>query len=324
MRKLFKGSSPKVNKPITDPDRIVHASGGRTMHDTNFYDIGNIENFYKLEKNIIDYYKKDIENYKGKWLGTDNPTNWEKNKQNHQGSSDFVYWENNPITYEFNNHQFRTPDDFNTEDEGIIFLGCSHTSGIGLHWNQTWVHHICKRYKRKAWNLAIGGMGIQTCYRNLVIWTQKERRLKAKKVLLLIPHFERWELASYVRNKKHNYTPVTVQTLETFLGKNTTPYNVMTELLFSETTSFWNMRSQLDAIRVICMELGMDLHVVTTLPILYQQGNNLPVPNCARDFAHCSPAQQQQIAEKFVYLIDNNIQYHPNTHDFMSRAWEAK
>ena len=324
MRKLFKGSSPKVNKPTTDPDRIVHASGGRTIHDTNFYDIGNIENFYKLEKNIIDYYKKDIENYKGKWLGTDNPTNWEKNKQNHQGSSDFVYWENNPITYEFNNHQFRTPDDFNTEDEGIIFLGCSHTSGIGLHWNQTWVHHICKRYKRKAWNLAIGGMGIQTCYRNLTIWTQKERRLKAKKVLLLIPHFERWELASYARNKAHNYTPVTVQTLETFLGKNTTSYNVMTELLFSETTSFWNMRSQLDAIRAICMELGMDLHVLTTLPILYQQGNNLPVPNCARDFAHCSPAQQQQIAEKFVYLIDNNIQYHPNTHDFMSRAWETK
>ena len=36
------------------------------------------------------------------------------------------------IEYKLNNEGFRTPDDFNSMDEGNIFLGCSHTFGVGL------------------------------------------------------------------------------------------------------------------------------------------------------------------------------------------------
>ena len=78
-----------------------------------------------------------------------------------------LYYKNNPIEYKFNNCGFRTPDDFNTIDEGNIFLGCSHTFGIGHHLENTWSYKLNQIIGGKFWNLSIGGTGVMTAYRLL-------------------------------------------------------------------------------------------------------------------------------------------------------------
>jgi len=77
------------------------------------------------------------------------------------------HYQDNPIEYKFNNNGFRTPDDFNSEDEGNIFLGCSHTLGQSHHLENTWSYKLSKEIGGKFWNLSQGGGGIQTDFRLL-------------------------------------------------------------------------------------------------------------------------------------------------------------
>jgi len=292
----------------------------RKPTDRNFYKVKEVKEFYDLKGNEIDYYLKDIRNYKGKWLGTDNPERWEQNKQLHKDHPDIEWWENNPIEYEFNNYNFRTPDDFNTTDEGIIFLGCSHTAGVALHWYQTWVSYVVNHYGLKAWNLAIGGMGIQTAYRNLVLWTQKERRLKAKSVCLLIPHFYRWE---FYGQDSQKWNPLTAVGLPGYVpGEFKGIVGMLNDLLFSDRSTFWLMRSQLDAIKAVCDRFDMNLYVNTTLPVAFWEDPAV-IPVHARDFSHCSPFQQEFIGLRFIEMIENKKVYDPEVFDFFKMAWEV-
>lgn len=285
----------------------------------NFYKVRSIQDFYDPQENVIDYYLKDIERFKGQWLGTDNPKRWEETKKNFIDHPDVKYWENNPIHYHFNNHNFRTPDDFNYDDEGIIFLGCSHTSGIGLHWEQVWAHHVCTHYNKKAWNMAVGGMGIHTAYRNFVMFTQGAKRLKAKKVLVYNPHFYRMEFFS---DRERTWVPVTVNTLTDMVGMGSQAHGIFVDLLYSEKTAFWTLRSHLDAIKLICNSLDMEMYVDTTMPVYKIDEAKEPGPHHARDFAHCTPLQHEYIAKKFIENIEKGNQYDPATYDFMQMAWD--
>ena len=49
------------------------------------------------------------------------------------------YWKDKSIEYRYNNYGFRTYDDFNKDDEGIVCLGCSFTEGIGLPLEYNWL-----------------------------------------------------------------------------------------------------------------------------------------------------------------------------------------
>jgi len=62
------------------------------------------------------------------------------------------------IDYKINKQGFRC--DHFSEEEGILFLGCSFTFGIGLHEHQTWAHKVAEHFGVKCWNLGIPGHGL--------------------------------------------------------------------------------------------------------------------------------------------------------------------
>lgn len=63
------------------------------------------------------------------------------------------------ITYDYNSYKFRCQEfDLNSDRKNILFLGCSHTEGIGLKVEDTWVHKVSQQFpNHNCYNLGMGG-----------------------------------------------------------------------------------------------------------------------------------------------------------------------
>ena len=138
-----------------------------------------------------DFYEK---NCTSKWLQTDNKKNWDR--LNNEFSpihtqNDLDYYHDNPIQYRWNNYGFRTDNDFNDKEVGVVTLGCSHTEGVGHHYENTWGYKISKHFSQPHWNLGRGGKGLDCAYRLLYAF---DDLLKYDKVFLLCPSPFRTEL----------------------------------------------------------------------------------------------------------------------------------
>jgi hypothetical protein len=101
------------------------------------------------------------------YIPTDSKEFWDRHIISELDKPSIQYYELNPIEYKLNNAGFRTPDDFNSYDEGDVYLGCSHTFGIGHHLENVWSYKLSKILGRKFWNLGIGGTGTDTHFRLL-------------------------------------------------------------------------------------------------------------------------------------------------------------
>lgn len=100
----------------------------------------------------------------------------------------------NDIVYKFNGHGFRCDDFDVNSDKRILFLGCSHTNGIGLPLEHTWpyilLNHIKKEtgYNIPFWTLATGGVGLDTEVR---LYHQYGLKLKPQLVFAYFPEYRR-------------------------------------------------------------------------------------------------------------------------------------
>ena len=138
-----------------------------------------------------DFYEK---NSTSKWHQTDNQKRWNMIKNGHktnQTTDDINYYNDNPIEYRWNNYGFRTDDDFNDSQVGVVTLGCSHTEGVGHHYENTWGYKLSKHFSQPHWNLGRGGKGLDCAYRLLYAF---DDFLKYDKVFLLCPSPFRTEL----------------------------------------------------------------------------------------------------------------------------------
>jgi hypothetical protein len=73
-------------------------------------------------------------------------------------------WIDRPITYKFNSHGFRA-DEFDSPRSNVVFLGCSHTLGVGLPVESTWPYIVSAKLKLKNYNLSVGGSSNDTAFR---------------------------------------------------------------------------------------------------------------------------------------------------------------
>lgn len=73
------------------------------------------------------------------------------------------------ITYTYNSHGFRTRDfDLKSVRPRILFLGCSHTEGIGLKEEDTWVHKVSDHFSEyDCYNMGLAGSSGDTVARFL-------------------------------------------------------------------------------------------------------------------------------------------------------------
>ena len=66
-------------------------------------------------------------------------------------------------------HRCKEVDDLDF-DNYILFVGCSHTVGVGVTVKQSFPYNVAKKLKCDYYNLGVGGGGIDAVEHNLLTW----------------------------------------------------------------------------------------------------------------------------------------------------------
>jgi hypothetical protein len=112
------------------------------------------------------------------------------------------------FNYEFNNYGFRCDNftDYSKHKYRILFLGCSHTEGIGLPVEETWAYKLLQRINEELgenipyWTIAMGGTGLDAQTRALY---QLNDMLRPNIIIALFPEVCRREVYNGFHYLKH-------------------------------------------------------------------------------------------------------------------------
>lgn len=182
------------------------------------------------------------------------------------------------INYSFNNHGFRCEDFSN--DDSILFLGCSFTTGIGLSLEDTFGYIISKKLNLKFINLGIGGSGANMAYRLGSCWIP---RLKPKIVIYMEPNTARFDIV--VNDQDHFLLPGYVpKEFKTFYEDH---------WLADETNFYLNAEKSKLALEYICLKNNIKFFSGSISHYLKYQ-------DFARDLSHAGVKSNQTCAEKIL------------------------
>jgi hypothetical protein len=227
--------------------------------------------------------------------GADKLLDFSKNIKKYPNDFSLKYYRQNPIEYKLNNEGFRTPDDFNNEDDGNIFLGCSHTFGIGLHLENTWSYKLSQIIGGKFWNLSIPGTGAMTHYRLLKGYYKD---LKIKNIFHLAPkEYFRYEFI--VNNEPLEFIiGYTNKKTDEILG------NLILESLINDDQLDIMYNSHIDAIKWLAHEIGANYYLCDDVRGFYIKDDESLK---ARDLKHFSVSEHDLIYKNFLKQYDNNL-----------------
>jgi hypothetical protein len=222
-------------------------------------------------------------NTKELWCPMDTKELFYENLNKQPENETLIYFLKNPIVYEFNNFGFRTPDDFNSVDEGNVFLGCSHTLGIGHHIEDVWSYKLNEKIGGKFWNLGVGGSGIITHFRLLLGFSKK---LKIKNVFHYAPINHRYE---FIFNDNE------------FLSLNSHE-NINNELFgmsysqcfMTEKQSEFTHITYVNAIGNLCKEIGCNYYLIDTYKNKVKNDKSV-----ARDLIHYGKLWHEELSVEF-------------------------
>jgi hypothetical protein len=139
--------------------------------------------------NEITHQYSEHKNKELAWLINDYEITYENNLINNREQLEKYNWLDRQFTYKFNSHGFRS-EEF-TDDDSIMFFGCSNTVGIGLPLEDTWAYQVAKKLDLKCFNLAIGATGPDTAFR---LANHYVPQIKPKIVVYAEPHPSRFSL----------------------------------------------------------------------------------------------------------------------------------
>lgn len=219
-------------------------------------------------------------------------------KENLKKYPDSVHLQNylkNPITYSYNNYGFRTPDDFNLDGEGNVYLGCSSTFGIGHHLEDTWPYKLSQSIGGKNYNIAEPGIGIMTQYRYLNYFKDK---IKFKNVFHYLPT-QSWARYEKIVDDKFTGVPVS--------GKIS--YDLV-EFLYNDKMIHLVNYIFIDAIRYMLNEMNVNYYLVTKTGSLGELGHPDPYHKKytpARDLIHYYVEEQSDVSKHFLYKYKNGL-----------------
>jgi hypothetical protein len=234
------------------------------------------------------------------WTLFDNKENFNKNLSN----KSLKYYKENPIEYSFNNYGFRTPDDFPDTERihpqrwserqayGNVFLGCSHTMGVGHHLENTWSYKLNKHIGGKFWNLSQGGCGIQTDYRLILAWKDT---LKIKNIFHYTVPWPRFEFFNGkevigLNHQRHNVRWKYKQFR----------WDFYLDVLSGEEYCNYNQMVYINAIKGLSHDIGCNYYYLTDKILKKFDENDNSIP--ARDLGHYSTGKQNFIYEEFKKL----------------------
>jgi hypothetical protein len=120
------------------------------------------------------------------WFSTDTEENFFKKENNIFTPESFGY--------NFNQYGYRIGNrdwDLNTTKKRIMSLGCSHSVGVGIPWNQTWGTMFAEYIGGESFNLSVAGASSDTVFRTL---NQSIDIIKPDIVAIYWPEPIRWEM----------------------------------------------------------------------------------------------------------------------------------
>lgn len=141
---------------------------------------------------LLFYGHTEVKNQSLKWFPMDTEKLYLQNLSKFNGENN---WKDVDISYDFNSYGFRC-DEF-TSDNNIVFLGCSHTLGVGLPLENTFAYNVSKSLNLKMCNLGKGGGALDTCFRLAYYWLNI---LQPKIVVCQMPEETRLELRDNLSN----------------------------------------------------------------------------------------------------------------------------
>lgn len=121
------------------------------------------------------------------WLFEDNEQRYHRNLNNPLISK---HLPTKPVTYSLNTHGFRSREII--EDTGcIVALGCSHTFGLGLRNEDTYIARLASILGINSYNLGVPGAASDTAFRIASYWLPI---IKPKYVVMVTPPISRFEI----------------------------------------------------------------------------------------------------------------------------------
>lgn len=210
------------------------------------------------------------------WLPMDTYELYVKNLSSRYNELKKFDWIDKTFTYQFNSHGFRC-DEFSHNDS-IMFLGCSHTCGIGLPVHETWASTVAETLGLHNSNLGVGGSSLDTAFRLCHGYIDL---IKPKVVVLMRPPGIRFELVS--NHEVMNINP-------------SMPISLYESWSIDENNNYFNCERNILAIKMMCADRHIKLTVIDWTEL--QRTDSL-----ARDLAHFGTKSHKSAAYKILNLI---------------------
>ena len=123
------------------------------------------------------------------WLPMDTEILYKRNIKNNYKELNDNGWIDNKVIYRFNQQGFRSPEF--TDKPSAVFLGCSHTLGLGINIEDTFGYIVSKQLNLEYVNMSLASGSLDSVFRFCNNWLPK---LQAKIIVLLVPTPERFEI----------------------------------------------------------------------------------------------------------------------------------
>jgi len=228
------------------------------------------------------------------WCSTDNQAKFDINCE--KDVSFKMYWtsDENQFGYHINRYGYRVSpkeETWTKDQDNIMFVGCSHTFGIGVDWKDTFVAKIGEHLNTNIMNLGSPGGSLDLSYRLASLWVPY---IKPKKLFLYTPPWPRIEL---IVNRDNDYT-----TFYALSHRNLDRHPEWSHLetLFTGENLMFNMDKNIKAIEKVAEENDVDFYCVHHVDHMDQTagGNRL-----GRDNGHGGKAWHDKVAEHFIGML---------------------
>jgi len=188
----------------------------------------------------------------------------------------------NAITYDINSQGFRC-NELQENRNAIVFLGCSHTYGVGLPIQNTYVYNLSTMLDMPYFNLGIPGSALDTAFRMACYWLH----IIKPKIVVCFHGIYRME---------HR---ISSDDMNVFLC--TDGRELSKSWFCCDENSEYNGLKNFLAIESICKDISADFYAWRT----EHEFNQMGPTDQARDIMHFGPRAHEKLAEKMYQEIVN-------------------
>ena len=262
--------------------------------------------------NFEQYYKDGTSD----WMGSDNKEAWDENIKTY---SEYLQpYIDRPIKYKINEQYFRSDFDFykHSDYKVNIFLGCSHTQGVGNYEEDMFTTMINNKIGYKQMNLGLGGHGMETAYYNLLKYITVFDVLHVFHYQPLYPRFSWVDRDGVFDTLSYNKSDEEYEKINDMPFRKEFIKNTVT----SQGYMVYEYVKYINAISAICQRRGVPYYFMCDVPpsfkavldknpqnsleakyLLRSSGDEDLV---ARDCMHFSRDMNKEVADKFLKLVE--------------------